>query len=122
MSNDLKRIDPAEVRALYQKHGMEPVQKYFVKGVCGCCVNTILAAEAVGLEKAVKTAADLDAYCETGYLGLLSGLDSSYAIGLAKGWDGRDVVEIKDHIQELGYRDGCAAWGACKSLLPGAAP
>jgi nitroreductase len=121
MSNDLKRIDPAEVRALYQKHGMEPVQKYFVKGVCGCCVNTILAAEAVGLETAVKTAADLDAYSETGYLGLLSGFDSTYAIGLARGWD-NDVIEITNHIQELGYRDGRAAWDVCKSLLPGAAP
>lgn len=118
--SDLKRIDPEAIPGLYRKWDrLRPAQRCFYgwEGSLRCCINTILAVEAVGFQKAVRTANGLEFWWDARCLAALSGLDPDYAIGLAMGWDGTSRGDLADGAVSLGYEDGRTAWEACKPLL-----
>lgn len=119
MSN-LKRIDPKAIPALFEKHGMTPIRHLFFARIddgrkCSC-VNTVLVAEAIGDEQAIKHVRGHDTYWHVSDLAPLSGYQPDYALGLAVGWDGGIVCRGQSTDAELlGMQDGLAAWEACQT-------
>jgi hypothetical protein len=120
MSDELKRIDPKAIPDLFKKHGFMPITELFYVNPgglrCGC-VNTILAVDAVGADHAISVADLAKGTEDAKYLAELSGLNSGYAVGLARGWDS-NVAETNETAEEaIGFADGHAAWVACQDTM-----
>jgi hypothetical protein len=133
----IKRIDPTTVPTIFERFGLQPTQNSWVDHKaepCGMCLLVALAAEQLGLEKALELGRaayflcewteefgevlesvyvdDIEYWSDILIFADAMGLNERYACGLRMGWDGEQFRSSYGGASEAGYHDGKAAWEA----------
>ena len=105
----LKRINIEESAKLFNKHGLEAVQRVYLRPPCGCLV-AILAVDAVGVDRAGEEIYDMRAGHIADRVAKIVSLDPGYVAGLDDGFTcfcaSSSPFEPADTPYQEGYNDG----------------